>query len=86
MNEIPTPVTMGILSQCHQKTHEVDFSDLAKMTECSQDLERRLTIAREALEIARVGMSCVGVPNAAEREVLNDAFDHVCEALKQTSP
>lgn len=51
-----------------------------------RDIERRLTIAREALEIARVGMSCIGVPNAAEREVLNDAFDHVCETLKQIAP
>lgn len=51
-----------------------------------QSLERRLTAAREALEVARVGMCAVGVPNKAERDILNDAFDHVCETLKITQP
>ena len=83
LNEIPTPETDATDDR---QTERSGGAAYLNMRHQSRDLERRLTIAREALEIARVGMSCVGVPNAAEREVLNNAFDHVCEALKQTAP
>jgi hypothetical protein len=48
------------------------------------EAERRLAACREALEVARVGMCAVAVPDAAERAVLNDAFDHVTETLNLT--
>ena len=53
---------------------------------CITDLERKLTLALEALEIARVGMCAVGVPNDEERAVLNDAYDKVNDTIKQLTP
>ena len=70
-----------------EKTRAEEMGKLARTNACeSEELRGMLTVAREALEIAKVGICAVGVPNAAEREVLNDAFDHVCKALTQTAP
>ena len=78
-NRVQTPET-------DRKEYEQECNYEVCWEDHARDLERRLTIAREALEIARVGMCSVGVPDKEEREVLNDAFDHVCDALVLTAP
>lgn len=86
LNEIPTPLTMGVLSRCHQKTYEVDFSDLAEMTECSQNLERYLTVARDSMDMAFKALTSVTVKSRAEGEILQAAARSVAKALTLTAP
>ena len=40
MSDAPTPRTDKILSECHQRTFDVDVSDLSKMYLHAQHLER----------------------------------------------
>jgi hypothetical protein len=63
-----------------------DATHLVALDLLSRELERKLTAARIALEVARIGMCSVGVPDKEECTILNDAHDSVCEALKSTEP
>tara|TARA_R110000850_G_C9896876_1_gene459470 strand:+ start:253 stop:594 length:342 start_codon:yes stop_codon:yes gene_type:complete len=41
MSDAPTPRTDKVLSECHQRTFDVDVSDLSKMHLHAQHLERQ---------------------------------------------
>ena len=87
MNEIPTPET-DAAEMCVKHTHRMLYDeDKVVDSDKMRDLERRLNVAREALQCALVDMSVnEGLTSTTRGVIRHVSIPTVKEALTQTAP